>query len=65
MPGKVKVVAVTRGRSPRDSRSTDLVGQEGDVLHLAVLKEAVDELERRFEGGDSNVRRPRRRECRR
>jgi hypothetical protein len=26
------------------------VGQEGDVLHLAVLKDAVAELEQRFGG---------------
>ena len=52
MPGKVKVVAVTRAGVPR-LEVADLVGQEGDVLHLAVLKDAVGELERRFEGGDA------------
>jgi trk system potassium uptake protein TrkA len=50
MPGKVKVVAVTRAGMPR-LEVADLVGQEGDLLHLAVLKDAVGELERRFEGG--------------
>jgi trk system potassium uptake protein TrkA len=49
MPGKVSVVAVTRAGLPR-LEVADLVGQEGDVLHLAVLKDAVGELERRFEG---------------
>jgi hypothetical protein len=28
------------------------VGQEGDVLHLAVLKEALDELEARLGGSE-------------
>jgi trk system potassium uptake protein len=38
--GKLTVVAVTRGGVPRlDAR--DLVGQEGDVLHLAVLDDAL------------------------
>ena len=37
--GRVSLVAVTRGGVPRlDAR--DLVGQEGDVLHLAVLDDA-------------------------
>lgn len=52
MPGKVKVVAVTRAGTPR-LEVKDLVGQEGDVLHLAVLKEAVGDLERRLDGGDA------------
>ena len=51
MPGKVNVVAVTRAGMPR-LEVADLVGQEGDVLHLAVLKDAVGELERRFDGGE-------------
>ena len=50
MAGKVKVVAVTRAGMPR-LEVADLVGQEGDLLHLAVLKDAVGELEHRFEGG--------------
>jgi trk system potassium uptake protein len=50
MAGKVKVVAVTRAGIPR-LEVADLVGQEGDVLHLAVLKDAVGELEHRFDGG--------------
>jgi trk system potassium uptake protein TrkA len=47
MPGKARLVAVTRAGSPRLDTS-DLVGQEGDVLHLAVMKEAVSELESRL-----------------
>ncbi len=47
--GKVTVVAVVRGGVPRLDVD-GLVGQEGDVLHLAVLKSGVAELERRFEG---------------
>ncbi|MGA2520841.1 MAG: TrkA family potassium uptake protein [Acidimicrobiales bacterium] len=45
----VTVVAVVRGGVPRLDVS-GLVGQEGDVLHLAVLKDDVAELERRFDG---------------
>jgi trk system potassium uptake protein TrkA len=49
IPGKVSVVAVTRAGVPRLDVA-ELVGQEGDLLHLAVLKEAVGELEHRFDG---------------
>ena len=39
-PGALSVVAVTRAGAPRlDAR--ELVGQEGDVLHLAVLDDAL------------------------
>lgn len=42
-PGRLQIVAVTRAGVPRlDAR--DLVGQEGDVLHLAVLDEAAHDL---------------------
>ncbi len=42
--GRIRLVAVTRAGVPRlDLR--ELVGQEGDILHLAVTKDAVDELE--------------------
>jgi trk system potassium uptake protein TrkA len=38
-PGRVSLIAVTRSGVPRlDAR--DLIGQEGDVLHLAVLDDA-------------------------
>ena len=43
-PGRLHVVAVTRAGTPRlDGR--ELVGQEGDVLHLAVLDDALRELD--------------------
>lgn len=42
--GEVRLVAVTRAGTPRlDLR--ELVGQEGDILHLAVAKDAVNQLE--------------------
>jgi trk system potassium uptake protein TrkA len=43
-PGRLAVIAVTRAGEPRlDAR--ELVGQEGDVLHLAVLDDALRELD--------------------
>ena len=48
--GRVTLVAVTRGGVPRLDVA-DMVGQEGDLLHLMVRKEAVDELEERLEKG--------------
>ncbi len=43
-PGRLTVIAVTRAGEPRlDAR--ELVGQEGDVLHLAVLDDALRELD--------------------
>jgi trk system potassium uptake protein TrkA len=50
MAGRASLVAVTRAAVPRLDVG-DLVGQEGDILHLAVLKEAVEELERRLGAG--------------
>jgi trk system potassium uptake protein len=47
IPGRVSLVAVTRAGSPRLD-AEDLIGQEGDVLHLAVLADAVEELEHRL-----------------
>ena len=44
IPGKVRIVAVTRAGTPRlDAR--ELVGQEGDLLHIAVQKAALPKLE--------------------
>ncbi len=43
--GTVNLVAVTRGGVPRLDVA-HLIGQEGDLLHLAVLKDDVGELER-------------------
>jgi trk system potassium uptake protein TrkA len=42
-----RIVSVTRGGEARLA-SADLVGQEGDVLHLAVRKDQIDELESRL-----------------
>jgi trk system potassium uptake protein TrkA len=43
-PGRLSVVAITRAGVPRlDAR--ELVGQEGDVLHLAVVDDALRELD--------------------
>jgi trk system potassium uptake protein TrkA len=43
-PGRLSLVAVTRSGLPRlDAR--ELVGQEGDVLHLAVLDDALRQLD--------------------
>lgn len=44
VPGKIRVVAVTRAGQPRlDAR--ELVGQESDLLHIAVQKAALPKLE--------------------
>jgi trk system potassium uptake protein TrkA len=42
--GKIRLVAVTRAGAPRLD-ATSLVGQEGDVLHVAVLKKELQALE--------------------
>ncbi len=47
VPGRVSVVAVTRAGTPRLD-AQDLIGQEGDVLHLAVTADALDELDQRL-----------------
>jgi Trk K+ transport system NAD-binding subunit len=42
--GKVRLVAVTRAGMPRlDTKG--LVGQDGDLLHLVVMKDDLPELE--------------------
>jgi len=41
---RVRVISVTRSGQIRLA-TPDLVGQEGDILHLAVRKEAMDELD--------------------
>jgi len=46
-PGRLKVVAVVRAGTPRlDAR--ELVGQEGDVLHIAAAADALDLLAERL-----------------
>jgi trk system potassium uptake protein TrkA len=54
-PGRLSLVAVTRSGVPRlDAR--ELVGQEGDVLHVAVMNDARHDLDARLEkGGDEPV----------
>ncbi len=44
IPGKISLIAVARADQVRLDVS-DLVGQEGDLLHLAVSKDALDKLE--------------------
>jgi trk system potassium uptake protein TrkA len=46
------LVAVTRGGQARLATPA-LVGQEGDVLHLAVLTDAVEDLQQRLQAGKS------------
>ena len=47
--GRFRLVAITRAGQARLA-GPDLVGQEGDVLHLTVVKDALDELEARLAG---------------
>ena len=46
---RYRLVAVTRGGNVHLA-TPDLVGQEGDVLHLLVQRDAVDELDARLNG---------------
>jgi trk system potassium uptake protein TrkA len=57
VPGRVSVVAVTRAGVPRLA-TPDLIGQEGDVLHLAVEGDAVDQLADLLDLGESTGGRP-------
>jgi trk system potassium uptake protein TrkA len=45
--GRIKLVAITRAGAPRIDASY-LVGQEGDVLHLAVTRDALGLLDERL-----------------
>jgi trk system potassium uptake protein TrkA len=47
LEGRVRLVAVTRASTPRLT-TRDVVGQEGDLLHIAARKDSLDELERRL-----------------
>jgi trk system potassium uptake protein TrkA len=47
---RFRLVALSRTGEARLA-GPELIGQEGDVLHLAVRRDAVDELEKRLEGG--------------
>ncbi len=57
MAGKARLVAVTRSGVPRLDVK-ELVGQEGDVLHIAVLKEALADLERLMPGSERDGEAP-------
>jgi Trk K+ transport system NAD-binding subunit len=50
LEGRVRLVAVTRASTPRLT-GRDVVGQEGDLLHIAARKDSLDELERRLLAG--------------
>src|SRR5579875_135048 len=58
LPGEISLVAVTRAGIPR-LHADDLIGQEGDILHLVVTQDAVGELQRRCGaagvGGDTGT----------
>ena len=44
VPGSIRLVAVTRAGAPRLDPA-ELVGQEGDLLHLAVRRDTLPQLE--------------------
>ncbi len=50
-PGRFRVTAVTRAGEARMA-GPDMVGQEGDVLHVMVTKESLEALDVRLEEGD-------------
>ena len=52
-PGRFSLLSLTRGGDVR-MPTPDLVGQEGDVVHLAVVKEAVDDMEARLASGEDH-----------
>lgn len=65
LPGEISLVAVTRAGVPRLD-GADLIGQEGDLLHLAVTDDAFGELVRRCATGPvTTTRAPREAEGRR
>jgi trk system potassium uptake protein len=52
MPGRAKLVSVTRLGSARIFDS-DLVGQEGDILHFVVAAGNLGEFQERLDGADA------------
>ena len=50
-PGRYRLTAITRAGNVRLA-GPELVGQEGDILHIAVINEALEELEARLQAGD-------------
>jgi trk system potassium uptake protein TrkA len=51
--GRFRVTAVTRAGHARLA-GADMVGQEGDILHIMVRKEALDELEAALAGDSTS-----------
>lgn len=51
--GRFTLLSVTRGGAVR-MPTRDLVGQEGDVIHLAVMKDAFDDMEARLASGEDH-----------
>ncbi|HET6811325.1 MAG TPA: TrkA family potassium uptake protein [Acidimicrobiales bacterium] len=49
-PGQIQVVGITRAEEAR--LATDEIGQEGDILHIAVQRPALEDLERRLKAPD-------------
>ena len=49
-----RLVALTRGGEARIPQA-DIVGQEGDVLHILVKKDAADALEERLNQGGGHA----------
>jgi trk system potassium uptake protein len=49
IPGRARLMAVTRSGVPR-LETSEMLGQEGDILHFAVMKDAVSELDGRIRG---------------
>jgi len=54
MAGQASLVAVTRAGVPRLDVAA-MVGQEGDVLHVAVMKSSMTDIENRIATGTSNA----------
>ncbi|MDA8312363.1 MAG: TrkA family potassium uptake protein [Actinomycetota bacterium] len=59
LPGEISLVAVTRAGVPRLG-TDDLIGQEGDLLHIAVTHHALEELQRRCAAGPGPLGEPER-----
>lgn len=54
-PGRFRLVALTRGGQARLG-GPELVGQEGDILHVMVRSDAQPEMEQRMASGPETVR---------
>lgn len=56
-PGKFRVAAVNRAGTAR-LVGPDVIGQEGDILHVLVAREHLEELEGRLTAGDGEGAEP-------